>query len=508
MDDLFQLIQSLSKTEKRYFKVNYAKSSASGSNYLRLFDAINQMATYDENILKKKFKGEKLLNNLQKEKAYLYRNILTSMRAYRKDKSSGVRIRELLADAAFLKERSLYDQCAQSLKKAKKLGYEYENYTALLEVLFVERELLKNLKPRKGESQMNTLILETSNILEALNVQCNYLDLYDNLFFQTLRSNHLRNDESIERLQEIMDHPLIIDEDKAKTFRDQHRLWSIKAMNALLNASPHEAYQYNQKILNLWQGNKKIRLENIYIYRNMLSNFLSSCLTTRQLDMVPSTLEELKQIPPKNHHDEGTAFKHIYQAQLSYHTAKGEFEKGKALVPQIEAGMEKHHDSIGTSSLLTIHGNITILFFLMEDFDSALTWGNKIIQFPKSNTRMDIQRFSRLINLLLHFELGHTELLENLIRSTARYIKGLPTQHEIETSALRFFRKLINTAHSDLAQLFLEFQEDITRMKMSGKQQNVFTFSVFDLWVAAKASKRSVTAVYRKRFSAEVETEV
>mgnify|MGYP000291865209 CR=1 FL=1 len=41
-DELHQLIQSMSRTEKRYFKVQAKKSGDEKSNYVRLFNAINE----------------------------------------------------------------------------------------------------------------------------------------------------------------------------------------------------------------------------------------------------------------------------------------------------------------------------------------------------------------------------------------------------------------------------------------------------------------------------------
>ena len=46
--DLFDLIHSMSRNEKRYFTVEAKKSGSKSSNYLRLFNALNAMEEYDE----------------------------------------------------------------------------------------------------------------------------------------------------------------------------------------------------------------------------------------------------------------------------------------------------------------------------------------------------------------------------------------------------------------------------------------------------------------------------
>ena len=56
-NELFQLIKSLSKSEKGYFKKFALLNSATiKANYERLFDAIDKQQTYDEVKLKQKVK--------------------------------------------------------------------------------------------------------------------------------------------------------------------------------------------------------------------------------------------------------------------------------------------------------------------------------------------------------------------------------------------------------------------------------------------------------------------
>ncbi len=69
-EDLFQLVQAMSKSEKRYFVLDAKKSGRTDSRYLNLFDAINDMEDYDEEPLKKRYAA-----NLSSDKAYLNEDI-------------------------------------------------------------------------------------------------------------------------------------------------------------------------------------------------------------------------------------------------------------------------------------------------------------------------------------------------------------------------------------------------------------------------------------------------
>ena len=62
MSSIFSLIHSLTPSEKRYFTL-FAQRQVQqrNTNYLKLFDAVNNMEVYDETVLLKKFRKENLL---------------------------------------------------------------------------------------------------------------------------------------------------------------------------------------------------------------------------------------------------------------------------------------------------------------------------------------------------------------------------------------------------------------------------------------------------------------
>ncbi|TAG97269.1 MAG: hypothetical protein EAZ17_09680, partial [Sphingobacteriales bacterium] len=84
-DELFQLIKSLEKAEKRNFKLFVKRNSAHEDlKIIVLFDALDKMDQYDEELLLKKNKTirKQQLSNL---KAHLYKQILASLRVMKDD---------------------------------------------------------------------------------------------------------------------------------------------------------------------------------------------------------------------------------------------------------------------------------------------------------------------------------------------------------------------------------------------------------------------------------------
>ncbi len=125
--ELFNLIKSLTKSEKRYFKLSSSLQSGE-KNYMKLFDAIEGQEEYEEEDLKVLFKGETFINHLPSEKNHLYSLILKSLRGFYADKSAAAILQEQLRNIELLYNKALYKECAKTIKKAKKIAYNYEKY--------------------------------------------------------------------------------------------------------------------------------------------------------------------------------------------------------------------------------------------------------------------------------------------------------------------------------------------------------------------------------------------
>ena len=80
-DNLFVLIKSLTKSEKRQFKLYVGRmDSNEDSKFLKLFNLLDKMDFYNEDlILKKKIVSKLQLSNL---KAHLYKQILKKLKIF------------------------------------------------------------------------------------------------------------------------------------------------------------------------------------------------------------------------------------------------------------------------------------------------------------------------------------------------------------------------------------------------------------------------------------------
>ena len=121
-DALFLLIQSLESSEKRNFKLFVKRNSGSSElKIIQLFDALEKMDEYDEDLPLKKNPSiqKQQLSNL---KAHLYRELLTSLRLLKQENNIDIQIHEQLDFARILYNKGLYHQSLRILEKIKEKG--------------------------------------------------------------------------------------------------------------------------------------------------------------------------------------------------------------------------------------------------------------------------------------------------------------------------------------------------------------------------------------------------
>jgi hypothetical protein len=116
-DELFQLLKSLDKGEKRSFKL-YMKRSSGGEDLkiVALFDALDKMDEYDEKVLLNRNKSI-MKQQLSNMKASLYKQLLASLRQTKDEENIDMHLNEQMGYARILYNKGLFTRRLKRLIK-------------------------------------------------------------------------------------------------------------------------------------------------------------------------------------------------------------------------------------------------------------------------------------------------------------------------------------------------------------------------------------------------------
>ena len=162
-DNLFQLVKSLSKSEKRQFKLYVGRLGVNtDSKFLNLFNFLDKAKTYNEiSILEKSGIKKQQLANV---KAHLYKQILISLKLSPSHQNVRSQIREQLDFASILYHKGLYKQSLKILEKAKEFAFLNEEKNLAYEVVELEKVIESQYITRSISSRADELTIQAKEL--------------------------------------------------------------------------------------------------------------------------------------------------------------------------------------------------------------------------------------------------------------------------------------------------------------------------------------------------------
>ncbi|MCC6726223.1 MAG: hypothetical protein IT258_17075 [Saprospiraceae bacterium] len=485
-EDLFQLIQAMSKSEKRYFVLDAKKSGRTDSRYLNLFDAINDMEEYDEEPLKKRFAA-----NLSSDKAYLYEAILRSMRDYRSQSSKAAQVKERLMDARFLYERGLYDQSTERISEAKAMAAELEDQFTLLEINREEQVSLFDRRAKVQLEHIEKLNEERERTLKAIDEELKYLDLYYRLLLEVYNQFSLKDDKSIDMLKTKLPINLIMESNKPECAQALRRYYQCNVMYFNLIGDLDKVYQFSIKAVNWWDDFPALKEEEFHRYIINVSNLVNTCYKIEgYFPIAQEWIERLKsEKSSESTHNQKVIFQYLSLSKLLYHLNKNQFIEASKILPEIIEGMNK----FGLKRNIVLAGNIATVYFLVGDYSNCIKTVESITKTMKNSGRIDIQKIVRLYKIISLYELDAIEKTELEIRATNRFYKTNELESgKFENTVLNvYLKQIFNSTVSEFKQNVLHLKNYLTEIKQSPNAEQLLGLDELAIWIDSKLKKPS-----------------
>ncbi len=502
-DDLFQLIKSLTKSEKRYFKLMAQQQNAGKKyNYLKLFAAIEKQKEYDEQKIIRLFKTKTFIKHLPSEKNYLYHLILKSLSKFHAKSSHEIELDELYNAALVLYHKGLYQQCDKVAGKCIQLAQKQELFPTVLKVSELQTELNPHIADsaetlkRRFEEQYNI----SKQALEKLNNLVEYQHLYGLIIEQLrVRGESTRNTEEIEELQKIVKHPLLEDESCALTYKTKNIFYFLKGVYFYMIGDMEKSSGYDLKAIQLYEENPDAVNKHFNNYSAKLSNYCEVCLRTRNFRDFNFYLEKLKKLPAYFPMEKSRQFYRSVDLELRYLVNTGDFTKAIGLAGKAEEGLKEFEKKIHIARESSIIHFVAYSYFGKGDFKNALKWLNRLLN-EKSDFRSDILSFSRILKCLIHLELKDYVILDSLYRSTAYFISKNEHKTRVEMCFLKHFNKICKETESGrLHQLYLVFQQELLIVVQDNYEAQ--RMELFDLvsWIESKIQQVTFESIVKSK---------
>ncbi len=498
---LFNLVKSLSGSERRYFKLAVNPTGDRNNKYAKLFDGIWDQETFDDVFLQNLVYGDKPLETrkFSELKNYLYSQILKSLQGYDSNSSVVYKVRNYMLNVKVLFKRSLFSDCWEELNKAQKLAIQYELYTEQLEILGWQKELAY---ARTDISYLDKNLEKISNQeLKCLEYQRVLVGLR-NLFFQfliELRKDVSRNKEQIKRLDKLAKSDLLKTASEMEGYRVSTMYLRIISVLHFAKSEVDEFYESSKLLVKQMEAQTYFFKEDVSEYISAVNNHLVACGQTRKFQKVENYLGRLKDVKPITKDDELKIHRQYYMNKFRLCLVQGTYEEGlRELENHIKLVNKFTAFAFSKNSFYFQYFNI---YFGVGDFEKALFYLNEWLNQPRNVERQDLQALSRILNLLIHFEMGNSMLLESLIRSTKRYLRKENRIYQFELKIMDFFADMAKPmTKKEKKQTMLELQSQLNDLLLLQEEERMMRMFNFPAWIESKISGDSFERVVQKYY--------
>ncbi len=502
-DALFVLVKSLSKSEKRQFKLYVGRLGVNtDAKFLALFNLLDKIRAYDERtILASGIVKKAQLSNL---KAHLYRQILVSLRLNPVNQNVRVQIREQLDFATILYQKGLYKQSLKILDKAKATAIENEEKNIAYEIVELEKIIETQYITRSIPDRADELAVQAKE-LSAQNVMTSKLsNLSLQLYGLMLKLGYVRSDEDYTRVKRYFERQLPKYNLEDLGFREKLWLYKAHLWYSFLVQDFLSSYKYASKWVDLfYERPDMINLNPVFFLKGN-HYLLESLFYVKYSSQFKQTLEKLEEIVktndfPKNDNISSLAFLYLNANKLNLHFLEGTFEKGLYLVKIIEYGINKHKQRIDAHHIMILYYKIACLYFGIGDNKMCIQYLKKIINNKSLKMREDLMCFARVLSLVAHYEAGMDYHLEVQLKSTYKFLLKMNDLHAVQKEMIKFLRNLGNIYPHELRGEFQKLHAQLKKYEDHPYEKRAFLYLDIISWLESHLQNKPVAEIIREK---------
>ena len=339
-DSLFSLIKSLTKSEKRQFKLYVGRLGVNAdSKFLNLFNVLDKSKGYDEKVILKSTDINK--RQLANVKAHLYKQVLISLKLNPAHQNIRSQIREQLDFASILYHKGLYNQGLKILDKAKEVAINNEEKNLAYEIVELEKVIESQYITRSISNRADQLSIQAKE-LSAANVLTSKLsNLSLQLYGLLLKTGYVKDEEESKQVTEYFNARLPKYDIADLGFRE--KLWLYKAYlwYGFLMQDFLSCYKYASKWVDLFHEHPNMIQLNPVFFLKGNNYLLESLFFLRQKKKFDKRLLQLEEIVtqsdfPQNENVASLVFLYVNLNKVNAFFIDGSFADGLHLIPQIE----------------------------------------------------------------------------------------------------------------------------------------------------------------------------
>ncbi len=494
---LFLLIKTMSKSEKRHFKL-YTKLQKGNKRYMYLYELLLHCDTIEDVYKAFHIKyGEKSLTATCQ---YLYDLLIKILVYLNKNNDIQNSIFELIMQANFLYQRHFIDEAFEPLYKAKQLAKKNEQDILLMlirriEISYIQETGFRGLT-EKALVKKQTKLIETQKYTRSTNM---HISLYSTLKYRLKSLDKIRSKKQKELMNDLVLSELnLISNNYYQGFESMKLHLLFQATYYLNTGSYKSAIRYYNELLNIFDENEHIKKNPPIYYLTTLEGIINSVLTAGLYNEIPVFINKLQKLHKKDLQKDfllRVEWLIIFSKTL-YLLQKNSYVEAKNLFFYDNQIFFKKTNTLPIEDKLNLHLCSTIICLYNNEIKQANTHMRKIIRESKLYQLFPTYRIVRLLKLLIDVELNNIELLDNDIRSIKRSFRKDSQAYLTEKVICKFVQMYpIPNYEKTRNKLWKKLEKDILNIRNNKFEHQLLYMFDFTNWMESRLTGKELSEI-------------
>jgi len=494
-NSLFILIKTLTKSEKRYFKM-LSNNQKGNKQYLEIFDAIDKQKDYNETQLKDIFKSYKLSKQFNVYKQYLYQLILKSLLSFNSKTNEKIKVNQLLLQIEILFNRGLIDDAYSFLKKIKKIVYKKEMLSELLKILVLEQTMATHIKTINRNSIKN----EYDVTINKLKTLYDYTALVTEILILNNQKKHKNSNTLMQKIKNYEKKPILKSINLATTLQAKSNFYTAHLLLNYLKNDYQKAFELSSKNTKLISNKlSKNSPDRIIPYHNHISVSIQGS----QFKVAEEYLDKLNQLYKINEKKLSAYQKYDFVTkitinQLAICLKTGSLQKEHEIIKDFQKNPKKLFIIKPKESfLIWFYYYITILYIIDNNYEKALEWNNRLFNILSIHDG-DFYINTRFLNLIIHFELHNISLLESQLQSVSRLLLKQNYSNEFESVIFSFFKSMLKINDFDFNLSIVNLVTRLNKIEQNEIRDSYLSHFDYLSWAKSKLERKPMSTIIKE----------
>jgi hypothetical protein len=494
---LFKLVRSLSRSEKRYFKLQ-SKIQAGNKEYLILFDLIDELKSADILQVKSEFKKLSITGSWENTCLYLGKLLVESLVRTKKEKDLFFNLVQEIQEIRILNERSLDHEAYKLAKKVQQKAAIYQ--LPWIEYFCYRYQLNYHSDNNFSEISDETLVkiqMSAKDVLKSLNHIHDHYSLYELLKHRLIYAGKIVSEEGKKKLNDLMLSEMALVAGKSKSFASKKLHLLFQSFFFTDIGDYHSALKSFYQLNELLEKNEQFLDNPPLDYMSALVGIIDSLRMLHNEIEISYYVDKLGMldVPIYPEYFRYQVRKTVCAQRILLLLQTDQLQAAKDLVESISRDILYHYTMVDEEKQSELFFYHSLVYFKCNEWHKAHLYIREIMNQLKLQPQLLVSKAIRLLNIIIYYEKGELLHLEYEIRSYKRFFmqsKLLKTEKLLLKVIAAFS---INKRFSPVTGEHKKILNEINKIGEDRYEQQLSKYFDFPAWINLRLLRRKLSQV-------------